>query len=245
MKEWHCALDGKIHGPFPEEALRGMARRGELTPDTLVWNGEPENAAKGWTRAADTEVGQLFREGETPQEPHNQTETPPPPPMASPGEGGVPGAVELATRWQRFLAVFLDFLLAGAIWAVATIIAAVVFGLYIIDPYAIKTGDVAALLFVSALFVLPTIFYSIYNIYLLHKNSQTLGKKIMNIKIANPDGSRTPTWKILILRGFVPSLIGCIPIVGQLFFIADICCLFRDDRRTLHDMLAGTIVIRD
>lgn len=63
MKEWHCVLFGQPQGPFAEEQLREMARRGEITRDTLVWSAVPEDAARGWVKAAETEVAAVFAEG--------------------------------------------------------------------------------------------------------------------------------------------------------------------------------------
>jgi hypothetical protein len=72
MSEWYCAVNGLTYGPFTETLLQDMAKEGRLTFDTLVWNGDPENAERGWQRALDTELAALLHQ------------LPPPPPIAPP-----------------------------------------------------------------------------------------------------------------------------------------------------------------
>jgi uncharacterized RDD family membrane protein YckC len=50
--------------------------------------------------------------------------------------------------------------------------------------------------------------------------------------------------KASLLRSFVNGLIGSIPVVGAAYSLVDICFIFRDDRRCLHDLLAGTKVVK-
>lgn len=70
MKEWHCVLYGQPQGPFPEEGMREMALRGEIAGDTLVWSGStPEDTARGWIRADETEFAQFFPASERAPEP--------------------------------------------------------------------------------------------------------------------------------------------------------------------------------
>ena len=46
-----------------------------------------------------------------------------------------------------------------------------------------------------------------------------------------------------LLRSFVPGLIGQVPYVGGLFSLVDILCIFGEERRCIHDMIAGTKVV--
>ena len=45
------------------------------------------------------------------------------------------------------------------------------------------------------------------------------------------------------MRGFLPGLIGAIPLVGTVFSLVNICFIFREDRRCIHDLMAGTHVV--
>ena len=46
------------------------------------------------------------------------------------------------------------------------------------------------------------------------------------------------------MRGFVPGVLGAIPYIGWAFTMVDICFIFRDDHRCVHDLMAGTRVVK-
>jgi hypothetical protein len=46
------------------------------------------------------------------------------------------------------------------------------------------------------------------------------------------------------MRSILPGLIGGIPGVGPIFRIVDILFIFREDQRCIHDLMAGTTVIK-
>ncbi|MDR0653549.1 MAG: DUF4339 domain-containing protein [Synergistaceae bacterium] len=60
MKDWYCYIDNQAYGPYPENLLRELIERGQLTADTYVYNDSPEEAPKEWQRAGDTEIAVLF-----------------------------------------------------------------------------------------------------------------------------------------------------------------------------------------
>ncbi|MGA7436984.1 MAG: RDD family protein [Luteibacter sp.] len=80
------------------------------------------------------------------------------------------------------------------------------------------------------------------NITLLHKNGQTLGKKIVGTKVVMADGSPAPLWRILLLRWLPLAVISLIPVVKFLSLL-DAVVIFASDRRCIHDHIAGTIVV--
>jgi hypothetical protein len=45
------------------------------------------------------------------------------------------------------------------------------------------------------------------------------------------------------LRAIVPGLIGAIPCVGNLFVLFDVLFIFGEERRGIHDYIAGTKVV--
>ena len=65
----------------------------------------------------------------------------------------------------------------------------------------------------------------------------------MKIKIVRVDGSRASFPRIFFLRAMVPGMIGGIPLLGALFSLTDMCFIFGDPKRCVHDYLADTIVI--
>ncbi|MCK9371934.1 MAG: RDD family protein [Sulfuricurvum sp.] len=74
-------------------------------------------------------------------------------------------------------------------------------------------------------------------VWLWHLSGQTPGKKLAQIRVVDARTlENAPYWK-LILR-FIGYFISFITLIG--FFIG----VFRRDKRTLHDLLSGTAVIR-
>jgi uncharacterized RDD family membrane protein YckC len=85
----------------------------------------------------------------------------------------------------------------------------------------------------------------VIQVYLLVTRGQTIGKKLLGIKIVAYDTEAHPGFvKIILLRGFVNGVISAIPVVGGLYALVDACFIFREDRRCLHDHLAGTKVVK-
>ena len=90
---------------------------------------------------------------------------------------------------------------------------------------------------------LAFIAFAIVQLVLLYRNGQTVGKKLVGIKIVRSDGSRASFPRLLGLRYFVPSLIGAIPLLGPFFSLANVLFIFGEERRCLHDRIADTIVV--
>ncbi|MDI1320343.1 MAG: RDD family protein [bacterium] len=85
----------------------------------------------------------------------------------------------------------------------------------------------------------------IIQIYLLVTRGQTLGKKFLGIKIVTyPDESNPGFVKVWLLRAFVNGIIGAIPMIGGIYTLVDLCFIFRDDKRCIHDLIAGTQVVK-
>jgi len=71
-------------------------------------------------------------------------------------------------------------------------------------------------------------------------NGATFGKKLMNIRIVKKNGDKLTF--IDAVRHYLSTMIYFIPFV---FIISIILVFIRKDRRTLHDFLAGTVVIHN
>jgi len=109
----------------------------------------------------------------------------------------------------------------------------------------------------AAMAVLAVLAYAGCTVYFLYRDGQNIPKKLTGIKMVKTDGSRAPLWKLLLLRSgpyFAASLfvlsVRYIPFISEtaafllLFcFTVDHLFIFRKDRRTLHDFLAGTVVV--
>ncbi|MCX6954258.1 MAG: RDD family protein [Verrucomicrobia bacterium] len=91
-----------------------------------------------------------------------------------------------------------------------------------------------------ALFVLAVV-----QLWMLVTRGQTIGKRVLGIRIVSFEDETNPGFvKVFLLRGLVPAIIGAVPYLGMFFTLTDICFIFRDDRRCIHDIIAGTKVIK-
>ncbi|GJQ62021.1 MAG: hypothetical protein SCALA702_10740 [Melioribacteraceae bacterium] len=93
-------------------------------------------------------------------------------------------------------------------------------------------------------FLFTQVVFLLLNGYLLSARGQTIGKLLFKIKIVTLDDNSIPTFDhIYGLRYFLIFLISSIPVFGWIFGTVDPLFIFREDRRCLHDMIAGTRVI--
>jgi uncharacterized RDD family membrane protein YckC len=80
-----------------------------------------------------------------------------------------------------------------------------------------------------------------YQLYLLSELGQTLGKRMMGIKVVRTDGSPVNLGRLILLRNLVP---GAINSACGLFSFIDALFIFAADRRCLHDHIADTKVVK-
>ena len=80
--------------------------------------------------------------------------------------------------------------------------------------------------------------------YPLHHFGQTWGKRIVGIRIANLDGSKPGFWTLIGTRYGIFEFGFLVPIAGNVLALIDTVMIFRRDRRCLHDLAAGTIVVK-
>jgi uncharacterized RDD family membrane protein YckC len=80
---------------------------------------------------------------------------------------------------------------------------------------------------------------------LLAWRGQSVGKLLLGLRIVRVTDDGPPgVVRAFLLRGTLPFMVEQIPLVGLLFWLVDSCFIFRDDQRCLHDLVAGTRVIR-
>jgi uncharacterized RDD family membrane protein YckC len=102
----------------------------------------------------------------------------------------------------------------------------------------ILLGGAAVLGFFGALGI------AVYQWILISRTGQSLGKKWTGIRIEKIDGTRVTFGTGVVLRNWVPKVMGAVPYLGMLFHLIDCLFIFREDRRCLHDHIAGTRVVR-
>jgi uncharacterized RDD family membrane protein YckC len=87
--------------------------------------------------------------------------------------------------------------------------------------------------------------YVILNGYLLETHGQSIGKRLMGTRIVSAhDHTLLPLWKIYLMRHVLFDAIGILPILGNLAMLADSLFIFSQEKRCLHDYVAGTKVIK-
>lgn len=156
------------------------------------------------------------------------------------------GVTSLAGRGARLIAYLLD---------VAVFLPLVLIGFYAgwmeAAAEAGATPDqVAAAAPVISMGMLSLVLFYIFGvgiaqIYLLTIHGQTVGKKLMGVRVVRQDTQENGGFFTnIVLRSIVPGLISAVPIVGALFSLIDLLFIFSDDRRCLHDRIAGTIVVK-
>ena len=102
--------------------------------------------------------------------------------------------------------------------------------------------------------------YTVIQIYYMSRDGQSLGKKIMKIRVLKTDGRnpgfvgtvlvREIAWSVLV--AIIAAIIGLIAgengenAINLLAFLANFVLLFiiKRDRRTLYDMMADTVVVK-
>ena len=145
-----------------------------------------------------------------------------------PEEAGGMASSELASPVSRLVAVIIDTL----IYVFGGIVGGIV-GFFAIG------GETGA----GALAIVAFIAIFIVQIVLLVTRGQTIGKIVMNVRIVDSVTGAHPGWaRLILLRVIVQSILTSIPGVGFIYFIVDSLFIFREDRRTIHDMIAGTRV---
>ena len=124
---------------------------------------------------------------------------------------------ELASRGVRLTAAILDTAIAMVFYLVAMI------------------TNMPMIMFVGVLALF------VYQCYLLATHGQTIGKQICSIKIVTIDNGTNGGFMTNVLkRTILNGIFSLVP----LYALVDVFCIFREDRRCLHDLIAGTRVVR-
>jgi uncharacterized RDD family membrane protein YckC len=229
---YYYAVNGQQTGPVTEEQLRGMVTSGALPADTLIWRegmaqwqpfsttlgGAPQAAVECTVCHQTFPADQTIRYGTV-----NVCAGCKPKFVQGLREGANVGTgLELATIGSRFLAKILDSLVLMAVgFGIGAIIGATAQGPFV-QLGANMAGNILSI---------------VYQVVFLGWRGQTLGKMAMKIKVVNPDG--TPIgWGKAVGRPFAELLSGCTLMIGYLIAFWD------DEKRTLHDRLASTRVIK-
>jgi len=167
------------------------------------------------------------------------------PPTAGPSVVAAPddaGQLILADRVTRLGARLLDgvLLLVTGIPALGFLFAGAAYDRVGTRPGAFGGNELMVLGGLLSVLLLPLIGYQWY---LLAKRGQTLGKRWTGIKIVKLDGSAVNFVSGVVLRNWVVAALGAVPYAGTCVGLVDTLMIFNDERRCLHDLIAGTKVV--
>ena len=144
----------------------------------------------------------------------------------------------LAGRGSRIGAIIID----SIVIMVISIPVAYIFGWF--DGLSETPPEKPSFFFTFSMFIFNTILYALINWKFLSKNGQSIGKKVMEIKITNLDGS-VPNPNDIIIKRYIPYVgVSLIPIFSPLIGLINVLFVFKKDRRCLHDYLANTKVVK-
>jgi uncharacterized RDD family membrane protein YckC len=82
-----------------------------------------------------------------------------------------------------------------------------------------------------------------YQAYLVSTTGQSIAKRLFKIRIVKLDGSKVNFVSGVLLRNWLMMVLQQIPIVNMVLPLLDALFIFRQDRRCIHDLIAGTKVI--
>ena len=252
MADWYYASGGQQLGPVSLESLQGMARSGQLGPDDLVWtNGMAEwyfasNVAAlpgQFAPATSPAGGETYRQDFAPQspvappgEPYPYSQQPAPGPYA-PGYPAPVGILGYGLRtyretqptyagfWLRFCAAMIDgvitsipgWVIAGT-WAITAIEPGVGVRLAT-DGLSLVVGWLYEALFTSSAY------------------QATPGKLLLGIRVTDVAGERI-SFARATGRHFAKIISAIILLIGY------IMAAFTERKQALHDLMAGTLVVK-
>lgn len=142
----------------------------------------------------------------------------------------------LASRWARLWGALID----GAISTV------VILPVMFLTGYWDKAvAQTVTLTETAMLGLFGLLVFAVLHGYLLVKNGQTIGKKLVGTKIVSSTSNQIlPFWKVFFVRYLPISVVANIPMIGQFLVIVDDLFIFRKDKRCVHDFIAGTKVVK-
>jgi uncharacterized RDD family membrane protein YckC len=149
--------------------------------------------------------------------------------------------VEAATRLSRLGAALVD----GLVFAIPA------GGLAILVPMAMMGGGVASMMAILGVTLLLLLGLLVTQIVLLATRGQTIGKKLLGIRMITSTGETPSVWRVFFLRWLpfvvvaaIIDLVFKVRGLGNLVHVADALLIFQTTRRCLHDLIADTHVIK-
>jgi uncharacterized RDD family membrane protein YckC len=265
--QWYYAKNNEQLGPFTDEAFAGFVQSGEVTAETLVWNetmadwapyrtvaapappadgappvvpaaapgaGVPGEALPAGRARCDLCGGDFADDEVILYEGSTICAGCKPRFMQQLREGvALPGARDYGGFWIRFVAKFLDGIILGVVNMVISFV-----GMGLLVALAqVDESDVAFLFIQLALYAVQLAVGVAYTTFFLGKFAATPGKMACRLKVIRSDGSPL-TYGRACGRHFADWL------SSLTLYIGYIIAAFDDEKRTLHDRICDTRVIK-
>jgi uncharacterized RDD family membrane protein YckC len=142
----------------------------------------------------------------------------------------------LASRWARLGASIIDSIIMMLV---------VVPAMYFTGGFdGIMEGREPGFVYMFSMGIVSFIVFFAINYRSLIANGQTIGKKVLEIKIVDLNGSAPQFQPQLLIRYAVYLLPGQIPMVGQIFSLINVLFIFTKEKRCIHDLVAKTKVVQ-
>lgn len=142
----------------------------------------------------------------------------------------------LASRWARLGASIIDSII------IMVVILPVMYFTGGFD--GMMEGVQPGFVYTFGIGILSFIIFFAINYRSLVANGQSIGKKVLEIKIVDLNGNVPSFQPQLLIRYAIYSLSGQIPVVGVIFSFVNVLFIFGSEKRCLHDLAAKTKVVK-
>ena len=142
----------------------------------------------------------------------------------------------LASRWARLGASIIDSIIMMLV---------VMPVMYFTGGFdGVVEGVQPGFVYMFSMGILSFIVFFVINYRFLVANGQTIGKKVLEIKIVDLNGNVPVFQPQLLIRYAVYILPGQIPVVGTIFSFVNVLFIFTKEKRCIHDLVAKTKVVK-
>lgn len=240
--QWYYADNGQSSGPHDDETFANLVTAGTVRDDTLVWHeGMEEWEAYGLQTndegARCSVCGRLLPEDDLIRFQDSLICANCKPEFFQRVKEGapLPGIIHFASLWIRVAAVIIDYVVLQVIWmTIAFVFSFLIAAVFGTDDASPGIAFIAIMVFYFlAIVAVPVL----YTFLFLGRFGATPGKMACRIKVVRADGSR-----ITYGRSFARC---CAWALSHLTLgIGHLMAAFDEERRTLHDRICDTRVVR-
>lgn len=246
--KWYYESEGEQAGPVSDEELQALADAGKINLTTLVWNPElsywkeygeilasksPDEDQKGAPRIFCCECHRSFSRDDMIQYRESWVCADCKPVFVQKLKEGISlSQLRYAGFWIRAAAAIIDSIITG----VLNLIIWIPYFIYVFNS-VLSENSVASFPFAILINIISFLIAVTYETFFVGKWGATIGKMACGLKVVSPEGDKISYTRAL-ARYFAKILSVMILAIGY------IIAAFDDEKRTLHDRICSTRVIR-